>query len=158
MVATSTSPGTHGLTDTRVIVVHATAPPARVKPCQHGHMRESVYDAMGGEGAVLRLAHAWHERVLADEVVSHAFSHGYRDDHTERLAAYWGEQLGGPPAFTESMGDHSTVLRMHSGNGEHHEMDRRAEACFAQALDDADIPDAPSCGGPSSTGSTGASS
>jgi hemoglobin len=106
-------------------------------------MRESVYDAMGGADAVLRLAHAWHERVLADPVVSHAFSHGFRDDHTERLAAYWGEQLGGPPAFTEGMGDQSTVLRMHSGNGEHHEMDRRAEQCFAQALEDAGIPDAP---------------
>jgi hemoglobin len=106
-------------------------------------MRESVYDAMGGADAVLRLAHAWHERVLADPVVSHAFSHGYRDDHTERLAAYWGEQLGGPPAFTAGMGDQSTVLRMHSGNGEHDEMDRRSEQCFAQALDDADIPDSP---------------
>jgi hemoglobin len=106
-------------------------------------MRESVYDAMGGAEGVMRLAHAWHERVLADEMVGHAFSHGYRDDHTERLAAYWGEQLGGPPAYTSSMGDHSTVLRMHSGNGEHHEMDRRAEACFALALDDAGIPDTP---------------
>jgi len=107
-------------------------------------MEQSLYDAMGGADAVLRLAHAWHERVLSDEVVSHAFSHGYRDDHTERLAAYWGEQLGGPASFTEGLGgDHSTVLRMHSGNGEHHEMDRRAEACFAQALDDADIPDSP---------------
>jgi hemoglobin len=106
-------------------------------------MRESVYDAMGGADAVLRLAHAWHERVLADPVVSHAFSHGFREDHTERLAAYWGEQLGGPPAYTDGMGDHSSVLRMHSGNGEHHEMDRRAEDCFAQALDDAAIPGAP---------------
>ncbi len=107
-------------------------------------MGESVYDAMGGEDAVLRLAHAWHERVLADEVVSHAFSHGYRSDHTERLAAYWAEQLGGPPAFTVGLGtDHTTVLRMHSGNGEHHEMDRRAEECFALALDDAGLPESP---------------
>lgn len=102
-----------------------------------------MYDAMGGGPAVLRLAHAWHERVLADPVVSHAFSHGFRDDHGERLAAYWTEQLGGPAAFTELGGTHSEVLRMHSGNGEHHEMDRRAEACFAQALDDAAIPDTP---------------
>jgi hemoglobin len=107
-------------------------------------MTDSVYDAMGGADAVLRLAHAWHVRVLADEVVSHAFSHGFRDDHTERLAAYWGEQLGGPPSFTEGLGgEHSAVVRMHSGNGEHREMDRRAEACFVQALDDAEIPEAP---------------
>jgi hemoglobin len=103
-------------------------------------MTESVYDAMGGADAVLALAHHWHERVLTDPVVSHAFSHGYRDDHTERLAAYWTEQLGGPPAYTDGMGDHSLVLRLHSGNGEHAEMDRRAETCFAQAMDDAGLP------------------
>jgi len=100
-------------------------------------MRGSVYDAMGGADAVLRLAHAWHERALADPVVSHAFSHGYREDHTERLAAYWGQQLGGPPAFTERLGgDHAEVLRLHSGNGEHDELDERAIACFDAALED----------------------
>ena len=32
-------------------------------------------------------------------------------------------------------------MRMHSGNGEHPEMDERAQICFAQALDDAGLPD-----------------
>jgi truncated hemoglobin YjbI len=62
-------------------------------PCQHGLVQESVYDAMGGADAVLRLARAWHERVLADEVVSHAFSHGYRDDHDQRLEACFAQAL-----------------------------------------------------------------
>lgn len=101
----------------------------------------TVYEAMGGHDAVLRLAHAWHERVLADEVVAHAFSHGYRSDHTERLAAYWAEALGGPTTYSEQYGDESTVVRTHSGNGPHEEMDRRAIACFDQALTDAGIVD-----------------
>jgi hemoglobin len=33
---------------------------------------ESIYEAAGGEAGLLDLAHAWHERVLADPVVSHA--------------------------------------------------------------------------------------
>jgi hemoglobin len=33
------------------------------------------------------------------------------------------------------------VVRLHSGNGEHAEMDERAQICFAQALDDAGLPD-----------------
>lgn len=38
---------------------------------------QMLYDAAGGMDGIRRLAHAWHERVLADEVVSHAFSHGF---------------------------------------------------------------------------------
>jgi hemoglobin len=97
---------------------------------------QTVYEAAGGEEGLLRLAHAWHERVMADEVVSHAFSHGFRPDHSERLAAYWAEALGGPPSFSAALGDETSVVRMHSGNGEHEEMDRRAIACFDQALGD----------------------
>jgi hypothetical protein len=59
----------------------------------------TIYDAAGGEGGMLRLAHAWHARVMRDEVVSHAFSHGFDPAHTERLAAYWGEALGGRPCI-----------------------------------------------------------
>lgn len=96
----------------------------------------SVYDALGGRDGVLRLAEAWHHRATSDEVVSHAFSHGYDPQHTTRLAAYWGEALGGPAEYSSQMGSESAVVRMHSGNGPHEEMDQRAIACFDQALED----------------------
>ena len=101
--------------------------------------RASLYEAAGGIEGLLRLAAAWHERVLADEVVSHAFSGGYNPQHTERLAAYWAEALGGPPLYSRSYGDETSVVRMHSGEGEHDEMDRRAIECFDLALDDAGL-------------------
>jgi hemoglobin len=97
---------------------------------------QSVFEASGGPDGLRRLAAAWHERVLADEVVSHAFSHGYRTDHVERLAAYWAEALGGPADYTARYGDETVVVRMHSGNGEHVELDGRAVACFDLALSD----------------------
>ena len=103
-------------------------------------MRPTIYEAVGGRDALVALAHAWHVRCLADPVVSHAFSHGYHPQHTERLAAYWGEALGGPDEYTRSLGDESGVVRLHSGNGEHHEMDERAQDCFALAIEDAGIP------------------
>jgi hemoglobin len=106
-------------------------------------MRESVYDAMGGADALLALASAWHQRVLADPVVSHAFSHGFHPDHSARLAAYWAEMLGGPATYTAEVADHSHVLRLHSGNGEHAEMDERAVRCFVDAMDGARLPDDP---------------
>jgi hemoglobin len=104
---------------------------------------QTIFDAAGGEEALLRLAHAWHARCLADPVVSHAFSHGYHPQHSERLAAYWSEALGGPSVYSAVMGDETTVTKLHAGNGEHVEMDERAQVCFAQAMDDAALPDDP---------------
>jgi hemoglobin len=96
----------------------------------------TVYEAAGGRDGLVRLAEAWHRRVMDDEVVSHAFRHGFRPDHTERLAAYWAEALGGPTTYTDSYGSETRVVRLHSGNGPHEDMDRRAVACFDQALVD----------------------
>jgi hemoglobin len=100
---------------------------------------QTVYEAAGGGDGLQRLAAAWHARVLADDVVSHAFSHGYHAEHTERLAAYWGEALGGPTSYSDAYGDEASVVRMHSGIGPHEDMDRRAIACFDQALLDVGI-------------------
>ncbi len=97
---------------------------------------KSVFEAAGGNEGLRRLAAAWHERVMADDVVAHAFSHGFHPQHVERLAAYWAEALGGPATYSASYGDETTVVKMHSGNGEHAEMDRRAIACFDLALAD----------------------
>ena len=95
---------------------------------------QTLYEAAGGVDGLRRLASAWHARVMADEIVSHAFSHGYHPAHTERLAAYWAEALGGPTMYSAVGGDETSVVRMHSGNGPHEDMDRRAIACFDEAL------------------------
>lgn len=106
-----------------------------LRTCHLGTM-QLVYDAAGGADGLLRLANAWHIRVMADELVSHAFSHGFHPEHSQRLAAYWAEALGGPTTYSDSFGDETSVVRMHSGNGPHEEMDRRAIACFDSALAD----------------------
>jgi hemoglobin len=100
---------------------------------------QSVYEAVGGSAGLLRLAEAWHSRVMADEIVSHAFSHGFHPQHSERLAAYWAEALGGPALYSGTCGDETSVVRIHSGDGSHEEMDRRAIACFDQAMQDAGL-------------------
>ena len=102
---------------------------------------QTVFEAAGGNDGLRRLAGAWHRRVMADDVVAHAFSHGFHPQHVERLAAYWAEALGGPSTYSDSYGDETTVVKMHSGNGEHDEMDRRAIACFDQALADVGLAD-----------------
>lgn len=98
---------------------------------------ETIFEAAGGWEGMLRLAEAWHRRVLEDEVASHPFRHGVHPKHTERLAAYWTEALGGPVMYSGKFGSETSVVRRHSGNGVHEEMDQRAIACFDQALEDA---------------------
>lgn len=100
---------------------------------------KSIYETIGGMEGLVRLAEAWHELVVNDEIVGHAFSHGFHPQHTERLAAYWAEALGGPATYSEKFGDETSVVRMHSGNGPHEEMDQRAIACFDQALENVGI-------------------
>jgi hypothetical protein len=73
--------------------------------------------AAGGNDGLRRLADAWHRRVMADEVVAHAFSHGFHSRHVERLAAYWAEALGGPTTYSDSYGDETTVSRCTAGTG-----------------------------------------
>ncbi len=101
----------------------------------------TIFESLGGTEAILLLAHAWHERVMADEIVAHAFSHGFHPRHTERLAAYWAEAWGGPPLYSEKYGSESSVVRMHSGKGNHEEMDRRAIECFDRAMEDISLVD-----------------
>lgn len=53
------------------------------------------------------------------DMVAHAFSEGFHPEPVERLAAYWAEALGGPALYSDSYGDETAVVRMHSRNGEH---------------------------------------
>lgn len=102
-------------------------------------MNRTLYEAIGGDAVIVRLAHAWHERVVADEIVAHAFRGPVHPEHAERLAAYWAEAWGGPPVYSQQYGTESAVVRMHSGNGPHEEMNHRAIACFAEALRDVGV-------------------
>jgi hemoglobin len=98
-----------------------------------------VYEAAGGPAGLLRRAGASHSREMADDIDSHAFSHGFHPQHHHRLAPYWAEALGGPALYSGSYGDETSVVRIHSGNGPHEEMDLRAIACFDQAMHDTDL-------------------
>lgn len=108
-------------------------------------MRPSLFEFAGGEPAFLALAAAHHARCLADPELNHPFSHDdQHPQHVQRLAAYWAQALGGPPAYTQACGgDHSGVLRMHAGNGDMGDLGERFVRCFDQAADDAGLPDDP---------------
>jgi hemoglobin len=107
-------------------------------------MRPSLYEFAGGQQAFLELAAAHHARCLADPELNHPFSHpDQHPEHVQRLAAYWAEALGGPPRFSTECGSHASVVRMHCGNGDLSDLNRRFLACFVRAMDDAGLPDDP---------------
>lgn len=109
--------------------------------CEPAPVRPTLYEYAGGEPAFLALATAHHARCLADPELNHPFSHpDQHPQHVERLAGYWAEVLGGPPRYSESCGDHSTVMRIHSGNGDITDLGRRFVDCFVAAMDDAELP------------------
>jgi hemoglobin len=101
----------------------------------------SIYEYVGGEPAFLRLAHALHERCVADPVLSHPFDRpDLKPDHLERLGRYLAEVFGGPPLYSAQHGGHSAMHEVHAGNDPHDEMYERFVGCFVLALDDAGFP------------------
>jgi hemoglobin len=105
-------------------------------------VRPSLYEFAGGDEAFLALARAHHERCVADPLLNHPFTkEDLNPHHVARLAAYWAEVLGGPHRFSEQLSDHSSMLRLHAGNGPGMlELGPRFVACFVAAADDAGLP------------------
>jgi hemoglobin len=103
--------------------------------------RETLFAHAGGAEAFLALAHAHHARCIADPELNHPFSHpGGHPQHIERLAAYWGEVLGGPPAYSLHCSNQTDLITMHAGNGDMSDLSRRFVECFVAAIDDAGLP------------------
>jgi hemoglobin len=90
----------------------------------------SIYDAVGGAPAMLALATDFHARCLADPMLEHPFSHSINPDHVGALARYWGEVLGGPPAYAAG---HSRMLEIHA----HHRMELALGDRFVEVFDEA---------------------
>ncbi len=105
--------------------------------------RPSLYEFAGGEQAFLALAAAVTERCIEDPELNHAFSQGLSHNHNENLAAYWAEVFGGPTSYSRNLGGHSGMLTIHAAHGAPDEWGDRFEACFIEAMDDAELPDDP---------------
>jgi hemoglobin len=102
-----------------------------------------MYEFAGGDQAFLALAAAVTERCIEDPELNHAFAQGLSHNHNENLAAYWAEVFGGPSSYSRNLGGHSGMLALHSAKGAPDEWGDRFEACFIQAMDDAELPDDP---------------
>lgn len=112
-------------------------------PMTTTHHAETIFEAAGGKAAFLRLARAHHQRCLDDPVLNHPFAHPGHPQHIERLAAYWAEVFGGPPAYTRLAGGHSTMLELHARTQAERDLGTRFVRCFVAAFDEAGLPAEP---------------
>jgi truncated hemoglobin YjbI len=76
----------------------------------------TLFDWAGGAEALSRLTHVFYARVRKDELLAPVFAH-MPEDHPEHVATWFGEVLGGPPAYTEEHGGYPHMMRKHLGVG-----------------------------------------
>jgi len=105
-------------------------------------MRPTLYEFAGGEAAFEPFCQALHARCLADPELNHPFSHpDQHPQHIQRLAAYLAEAFGGPATYSAELGDQTSVVLLHAGEGDMSDLGRRFADCFMLAADDAGWPD-----------------
>jgi hemoglobin len=96
---------------------------------------QTVFETAGGNDVLRRLAYAWHKRAM-DDVAAHTFSHGFHPSMSSDSPLIGPRYSVADCVYSDSCGDETTVVKMHRGNGEHDEMNRRAIACFDVARAD----------------------
>lgn len=76
--------------------------------------KPSVYDALGGAGAFFRLSKGIHEEMRRDALLGPMFAKA-AEAHVPHLAMWLCEVFGGPPLYSETLGDISLMLQRHAG-------------------------------------------
>ena len=114
----------------------------------------TLYEWAGGETAIAAFINAFYDRVERDDLLAPLFPGGVRADHREHVSAWWSEVLGGPQAYTP-LGGYARMLAHHLGLNVTVEQRRRFVYLISVAADDADLPETPSFGRPSSATPSG---
>lgn len=104
---------------------------------------QTIYEYLGGDAPLLRLAAAQYGRCLSDPILTPVFGTDGRPGHVEHLAAWLGEVFGGPATYTERHGGHGGLLRHHANLQITDEQRRRFVEVFVEAADEVGLPDSP---------------
>ena len=102
----------------------------------------TLYEWLGGIEALNKLTARFYERVKEDAILAPVFAH-MSSDHPPHVAAFLGEVLGGPAAYSERHGGHPNMIRHHLNK---HLNQTQRRAWLALLLDTADelgMPDDP---------------
>jgi hemoglobin len=102
----------------------------------------TVFEWLGGEEALARLFRELYARVPDDPLLAPVFANMPRE-HAEHVAAFVGEVLGGPPAYTASGGAHAKMIRRHAGRALTQAQRKRWLELLLECADAVGVPDDP---------------
>ncbi|MEU6439353.1 group II truncated hemoglobin [Streptomyces sp. NPDC047046] len=100
----------------------------------------TMYEHVGGEKPLRRLAEHFHHLVLEDPLLGDMFRAG-SPYHADRLTAFLTEMLGGPARFTDELGGFIALLRAHTRLRITPEQRDRFVALMLRAADEVGLPD-----------------
>ena len=103
----------------------------------------TIFEAVGGGDALLKLAEAHYRRCTTDPVLSQVFGTEPRPTHARHLADWLGEVFGGPAVYTERHGGHEGLLLHHAGKHITEEQRAAFVTAFIEAADEVGVPDEP---------------
>jgi hemoglobin len=102
----------------------------------------SLFDWIGGIEPLIRLTTRFYEHVKNDPVLAPVFAH-MGDDHPAHVAAFLGEVLGGPAAYSEQHGGHPHMIQQHLNRHLVQEQRRHWVSLLLETADELGMPDDP---------------
>ncbi|NRR32929.1 globin [Oxalobacteraceae bacterium] len=106
------------------------------------HSVPSLYEWVGGSEALNRLSTRFYQHVKNDALLGPVFAH-MGDDHPAHVAAFLGEVLGGPAAYSAQHGGHAHMIRQHLKRHLVQEQRRRWVGLLLETADELNLPDDP---------------
>jgi hemoglobin len=102
----------------------------------------TLYEWIGGIGALNRLTTRFYEHVKDDSTLAPVFAH-MGAEHPAHVAAFLAEVLGGPTTYSEQHGGHPHMIRQHLDRHLSQEQRRRWVSLLLETADELGMPDDP---------------
>src|SRR5688500_2365440 len=102
----------------------------------------SLYAWLGGAEALNGLTTRFYEQVRVDALLGDVFAH-MDAGHPAHVAAFLGEVLGGPTAYSEQHGGHPHMIRQHLNRHLTQEQRRRWVSLLLATADELGLPEDP---------------
>lgn len=102
----------------------------------------SLYNWVGGIGALERLTAAFYDKVRADDLLAPVFAR-MSPDHPAHVAAFLAEVIGGPKLYSERHGGHPEMIRHHLNRNLSEEQRRRWINLLLDTYTELGLPDDP---------------